>query len=1814
MNSHNRLILKLILALLTAAVSLSNACGSALAVDCNRNGVDDQVDISGAASADCNENGIPDECEFAPLQFGLREQALSVERFPRALTSGDFDGDGDNDLVTANKNADTSSTLSLLNNQGEGVFTRTDIPAGVRASSIESADLDEDGDLDLVTANFFTIELFWNDGSGVFSEPVSLEVNRATRFVTTGDLNEDGRLDLLYTNTSNDDVTFRLNTGAGTFAEGVSITVGDYPTAAKIADFNGDGLMDILALNSRSDNATLIVGNGDGTFAEPQNFPIGSRIPSQMAIADLDGDGDLDLATSNMESVSILHNDGSGNMTLADNFPARPTQIQARDIDGDGDPEVVFGGRDAMVSVLTNASGAFLAEPVTFAVEFAPGLLTICDLDNDGDPELVTAFERFTSVGILWNRDQGAIALDPVRVDMGPAPHAATIGDFDNNGTLDVATGDGNGRSITIFLNSDGTMRPRRTVQAGEYLNTIDSGDFDGDGDLDLVTGAMQSAHMQVFLNQGGAAFRRTGRLTTGVRPFQVQVAELNGDLFPEVVSANEGSGTITVWINRADGNGSFIGRRDYQVGRQPACSDAVDLNGDGSNDLVVSNRGSRNISVLLNQGNGIFGAATEVPVDGAPYYVAGGDMNRDGRMNLVVANPSSRSIILLPGRGDGTFDAGISYDAGSPPYSLIIHDINSDGLPDVITGNAESHNISILLNLGDGTMGFGLTYDAGQGPRFVLAGDLDNDSDVDIVAANHDSRDMTFYYNQAPTVIEATHLEEICTELDYHELATSSPRGLDLKFVMPVNPEAQGSLPVLYQNGRLFDLHQDFLTQTFPERFPLLGPDEYNRLVGLRASREYYIGSISRVSTDQGAVYGFSVYTDISSTAAELLSMEEVRSIYDHFSPTFNLAPLAYLPDSVPARENAARWDEPGFPIVFDTQNIAADYIPYTQAVGYGTVKVLDRAAFDEANENGRISFQDLLVLDHAPRDIEGVVSGVITAEPQGPLSHLSVRTARRNTPNAFLEGAISAFAPFDGQLVRLEVKQNEYLLREATLEEAETFWAENSPSLDSPPERDEEFDELVSLAEMELGEDSGLLISRFGGKTVNLARLQNTLTGPFDRYGEVGFGIPLHHYLEFVRSNRLFSAIDPLRIVTYEEYINELFASEEFQSSSEYRFESLDRLREHMRDRGLVSAALVASIASKIDRVFGSTTAKVRLRSSSNVEDALEFNGAGLYNSYSACAADELDADDNGPSRCEADRESERGIGRALRRVWASLWNFRAVEERAFYGIDHHLVGMGILVSRTFDNELANGVVFTGNPSNPLDPRYLVTSQIDENSVVSPDPGISTAVDLLLVTGGEVLDITRSGQSSLLPAGENVLTDDQLRELGAVLWHIDRNLPVDTGEHERGEIVLDLEFKIESDGRLAIKQVRPFLRNAPMPPRPQFELNIADSTPICVGFGNSSIQRDPRNVYELKSHVKFRGGTHALRTDSLITPLELIEEVRFGPGARLLQPIGPGLLRSSRIENNNGTTRHRFIFDQVFSIDDDLRLKLKLFLLEPFTARGEEVIEGSLSLDAAYLEEGISLQGEITSSADPARRIFLDYNSCSYESLDLWQVRATLEDGTRISIIERYRPPRNEEFGPIRLLSGEISLAGERRRSQSYWDLVYAASRHNTFVRHWVVLDPPVTIDGLAEPVSIVELVSPQANSAGEILQEAGAKYLSSSFEELRRVGVDSFSLELYTPPQGPVLERGDADSDGRISITDAITVLRFLFTDGAAPGCLKAADSDDDGGLSITDAVRILGYLFRGDEALPAPFGECGQDPSEDNLSCESSPHCE
>jgi hypothetical protein len=146
-------------------------------------------------------------------------------------------------------------------------------------------------------------------------------------------------------------------------------------------------------------------------------------------------------------------------------------------------------------------------------------------------------------------------------------------------------------------------------------------------------------------------------------------------------------------------------------------------------------------------------------------------------------------------------------------------------------------------------------------------------------------------------------------------------------------------------------------------------------------------------------------------------------------------------------------------------------------------------------------------------------------------------------------------------------------------------------------------------------------------------------------------------------------------------------------------------------------------------------------------------------------------------------------------------------------------------VLVSLRHEDERANGVAFTGNPSDGKDRRYTINVQAGEVDVVSPPAGVTAELDRLTITGGAVTAIERAAASSLVPAGQQVLSDEQLRELGALLADIQAAYPVDPGEHAPEEVLLDLEFKFNSAGKLVIKQIRPFLPG-----------NASTSQPTCM------------------------------------------------------------------------------------------------------------------------------------------------------------------------------------------------------------------------------------------------------------------------------------------------------------------------------------------------------------------------------------------
>ena len=207
------------------------------------------------------------------------------------------------------------------------------------------------------------------------------------------------------------------------------------------------------------------------------------------------------------------------------------------------------------------------------------------------------------------------------------------------------------------------------------------------------------------------------------------------------------------------------------------------------------------------------------------------------------------------------------------------------------------------------------------------------------------------------------------------------------------------------------------------------------------------------------------------------------------------------------------------------------------------------------------------------------------------------------------------------------------------------------------------------------------------------------------------------------------------------------------------------------------------------------------MRFRSSANAEDLDGFTGAGLHTSKSG--------DPN---------DSNYRVLDAVRTVWASVWFFRAFEERSFRGIDHQSVGMALLVHNSFPDEEANGVAITANPFDTfgLEPGFYINVQIGEESVVQPESGVMTDqfIYQFELPGQPIIFIAHS---SLVPSGRTVLTNSQVHTLGIALKEIHGFFFPLYGGFEW--YAMDTEFKFDQpawdpngEPVLFIRQARPY------------------------------------------------------------------------------------------------------------------------------------------------------------------------------------------------------------------------------------------------------------------------------------------------------------------------------------------------------------------------------------------------------------------
>ncbi len=427
-------------------------------------------------------------------------QLPAVADATSALAFGDVDGDGDADLVVANGH-DSSSFFTnlqdrLLLNDGAGVFldaAAARVPATQTSLfAIAHGDFDGDGDEDLIGAGpAGPATLFRNDGKGgLRSDPVgSMPVLPSqTTAIAVGDLDGDGDLDVVTGGVSTSPSSCQLlrNDGFGTFT---NVTIGQMPPlptstrALALIDVDGDGDLDLLLGNS-AQQSRLYRNDGAATFTDvtAAQFPAApTQRTTSIATGDFDGDGDMDVVlgvTGDFYSPAggqnrLYRNNGAGAFTdaTAAGMPVisdHTDAIVAGDIDGDGDLDLVSGDSSAYYSsgqnrllrnngagVFTPVGGLPLVIGTTISLAFADG-------DGDGDLDLLVGRGRNVVTGsgaddYFVNAGNGQFNLVTARTPLADASTAAVaMADMDRDGDLELIVCRGaaiGGSTLDVFTN-----------------------------------------------------------------------------------------------------------------------------------------------------------------------------------------------------------------------------------------------------------------------------------------------------------------------------------------------------------------------------------------------------------------------------------------------------------------------------------------------------------------------------------------------------------------------------------------------------------------------------------------------------------------------------------------------------------------------------------------------------------------------------------------------------------------------------------------------------------------------------------------------------------------------------------------------------------------------------------------------------------------------------------------------------------------------------------------------------------------------------------------------------------------------------------------------------------------------------------------------------------------------------------------------------------------------------------------------------------------------------------------------------------------
>lgn len=448
-----------------------------------------------------------------------------------------------------------------------------------------------------------------------------------------------------------------------------------------------------------------------------------------------------------------------------------------------------------------------------------------------------------------------------------------------------------------------------------------------------------------------------------------------------------------------------------------------------------------------------------------------------------------------------------------------------------------------------------------------------------------------------------------------------------------------------------------------------------------------------------------------------------------------------------------------------------------YNEGVGLGRIVVANTAKEVEAGlKNGTINADTILVVGEDLLELPPV-AGVISAQPMTEASHLVLLAQMYSMPLAYEPGALKTYGKLKGQWAVMETREGSGFELFPSLSEGDLARVRSvlrQPSL--KVEADFAESRIREVTKLEAKD-----VKSYGGKSAKFGLIRRTI--PEATRAKV-LGIPIHYYRLFLETSKLpdgrsvKAALDQImgRLPANASYFETVAAAKEARA---------------MMKTAELDPKLVADLRQTLEREFPEAK-RLKLRSSSNVEDGAEFNGAGLYDSDGICLRE-----------CEKD-----DFAKGLRKVWSSLYTERGLWARRRFGVDEKLVGMGITVHPPYKGEAANGVVKFARRA-----RYEGEDEIrqvkilavsgEEASVTNATEG---GVNEVVAIEGDRVDFHRPANGE--PPGRFLMERKHYDQLSALMEKLYRAWP-----HSLKGMEIEAEWKLVGTGadqHVEIKQVR--------------------------------------------------------------------------------------------------------------------------------------------------------------------------------------------------------------------------------------------------------------------------------------------------------------------------------------------------------------------------------------------------------------------